>query len=96
MAPAPEEPLRTARPAWASAGTYGICKLLFAAGGRGTWVTFMAALVLAQQVAELPAGQRGKGHRTHVTCLEHVSCSLGPRLVYFIMKCVLTTHAAFF
>ena len=59
-------------------------------------MTFTGALVLAQQVDELPAGQRGKGHRAHVTCLEHVSCSLGPKLVYFIMKCVLTNHAAFF
>ena len=55
----------------------------------------MGVLVLAQQVDELPAGQRGKGHKANVTCLEHVSCSLGPKVVYFIMKCVLTTHAAF-
>lgn len=86
LAPAPEEPVRTARPTWASVVTRQRRRERWEVA-RGT---FMGARALAGQVDRLPGGQRGKGHGVNVTLLEHVSYgALGPKLVYFIRKCFL-------
>lgn len=86
LAPAPEEPVRTARPTWASVVTRQRRRERWEVA-RGT---FMGARALAGQVDRLPGGQRGKGHGANVTLLERVSYgALGPKLVYFIRKCFL-------